>query len=342
MASHPYSELQTSARVSGFEEPATEQKPTDDSWSSAHEDRVHGTVSFPFSLYTNGDPSTPDFRRNIDPHWHDEAEFIYVAEGRTEVSVGYTSFSADPGTVIFVQPALLHSVYPTGKRFVYYAAVFDLELVSGGIEDVFRNKYLPLLYSRAEPSALVIPPHSGRFDENGASVANGMERQGRRPYREHPAQQMLQLIDLYRGAPFGFELGVKSTTLSLLHAFIRNGAFGECPDIHRRSTIERVEPCLEFIRHNYRDAIHIDDIACAGNMSKYHLCHLFKEVTGKSPLEYLTFYRIHRAMHMLRSTTKPVIEVALEVGFNDPSYFARVFRRYVKQAPSEYRTEMGS
>ncbi len=47
--------------------------------------------------------------------------------------------------------------------------------------------------------------------------------------------------------------------------------------------------------------------------------------------------RIERARRLLRDTTKPVIEIGLDVGYTSPSHFAQVFRREVGVAPSEYR-----
>jgi AraC-like DNA-binding protein len=71
-------------------------------------------------------------------------------------------------------------------------------------------------------------------------------------------------------------------------------------------------------------------------MSSFHFSHEFTEAFSLTFQEFLLRYRILEACKELRHPNISVANVAYSVGFNDPSYFARVFRRYFGLSPSEY------
>ena len=62
----------------------------------------------------------------------------------------------------------------------------------------------------------------------------------------------------------------------------------------------------------------------------------FKELVGKTPIDYLNFYRIERACEMLISGEKNITETAFECGFNDISYFIKTFKKYKGIPPKQY------
>lgn len=288
------------------------------------EDRVHGTADFPFSLYTNGDPGGFDYNTVADPHWHHEAEFVLITEGTASVTVGSFEFTAPKGTIFLIQPQKLHSIYPTAGRMSFYAAVFDLKLITCGVNDVCQLKYTPLFFSDTNMQSLLFYP-----------ILN--EKHAKHEIWSELIYSMKKVIFLYRERPIGFEIGIKAYLLQMLYSMVTNKCFEQVVDAHRRTAIERVHPCLEYIRMNYTKDIRIDDIARAGNMSKFHLCRLFKEVTGKTPLDYVSFVRVQNSISLLLNTSMSILDIALEVGYQDASYFSRVFRRYAKDTPSNYR-----
>jgi two-component system response regulator YesN len=76
------------------------------------------------------------------------------------------------------------------------------------------------------------------------------------------------------------------------------------------------------------------------NISPYYLSHLFRKEMGISFLEYLTSVRISVAKSLLKQTPMTVLEVCLEVGYQDPSYFAKIFKKKERVHPSEYRKKL--
>lgn len=95
---------------------------------------------------------------------------------------------------------------------------------------------------------------------------------------------------------------------------------------------------LRYISAHYADEdISITAIAQHLQVSEGHLSHVFKKETGYTVINYLTQYRIHRAMELLRDCRRKVYEVAGEVGYRDVTYFGSTFKKLVGVSPSEYQ-----
>ena len=85
--------------------------------------------------------------------------------------------------------------------------------------------------------------------------------------------------------------------------------------------------CHQYIQFNYSHDISIDDVAKSVGVSRSHLYRVFMLNVGKSPIDYLTEYRINEACKLLRAGNLSIAEVAISVGFFDQFYFSRVFKR---------------
>lgn len=73
------------------------------------------------------------------------------------------------------------------------------------------------------------------------------------------------------------------------------------------------------------------------NMSKSHFARVFKQITGKPPVQFMLEIRIERAKELLDFTDKSIAEIAEVSGFPDQNYFARIFKKFTHLSPTEYR-----
>jgi signal transduction histidine kinase/DNA-binding response OmpR family regulator/ABC-type sugar transport system substrate-binding protein len=94
---------------------------------------------------------------------------------------------------------------------------------------------------------------------------------------------------------------------------------------------------MAYVHARYAEQIRLKEIAAYVGLSEQHLIRSFRKEIGITPIEYLKRYRIKQAKTLLEEGNKNVTKVALEVGFSDSSYFARVFRREIGVSPSAYR-----
>jgi len=105
------------------------------------------------------------------------------------------------------------------------------------------------------------------------------------------------------------------------------------------SKLQYVENAIYFIKQNYSNNITEKDIAFDVNISAKYLYKLFKKYKEMSPIEYLNSYRVNRAQVLLKETLMSVSEISEAVGYNDPSYFVRVFKKYAGVTPAKFRSQ---
>jgi AraC-like DNA-binding protein len=96
---------------------------------------------------------------------------------------------------------------------------------------------------------------------------------------------------------------------------------------------------LEFMEAHLADEISRDEVARSAGLSSSRFSHLMRVKTGWSFTELLTRLRIDRACHLLAHTELGLVEIALECGFGDQSYFSRVFRKRIGDTPGAYRRD---
>lgn len=98
-----------------------------------------------------------------------------------------------------------------------------------------------------------------------------------------------------------------------------------------------IDSAISYIDTNYNKDISLDEISRIMNLSPYYFSKLFKEETGENFVEFLTRIRIEKAKELLVSPEKSMKEICSEVGYSDPNYFSRIFKKVVGQTPTEYR-----
>ena len=99
----------------------------------------------------------------------------------------------------------------------------------------------------------------------------------------------------------------------------------------------QIETALSYIKDNYTGNISLDDVSRVINISPYYFSKLFKEETGEGFVEYLTRLRTEKAKELLSKTDMPMKEICQEVGYPDPNYFSRIFKKNYGVTPTEYK-----
>ena len=99
----------------------------------------------------------------------------------------------------------------------------------------------------------------------------------------------------------------------------------------------RLQAALAHVGKNFLRPIPESEVARLCNMSPSRFCREFKAAFAVTFVEYLAAYRVAQAKRLLANPAMPVADVAVAVGFNDPSYFTRGFRKQEGVSPSEYR-----
>ena len=106
---------------------------------------------------------------------------------------------------------------------------------------------------------------------------------------------------------------------------------------NNRRIIKVVEEMKDIISKKYSDKLTMEDIASQVHFHPVYAGTIFKQVTGKTFLQYLIEYRIQKAMELLQSTDFKVFEISEMVGYWNRSYFTLAFKEYAGMTPKEYR-----
>ncbi len=101
-----------------------------------------------------------------------------------------------------------------------------------------------------------------------------------------------------------------------------------------------IRKAKQYISEHYSENINLDEICSFAGVSKNYFCHLFRNETGLSIWEFLTDFRVEKARQLLAGSDMKNYEIAYHIGYENPSYFSRIFRKLTGKSPTDYRNEI--
>ncbi|MDP9938114.1 GlxA family transcriptional regulator [Ectopseudomonas alcaliphila] len=145
----------------------------------------------------------------------------------------------------------------------------------------------------------------------------------------------IYLIERYCGA--GVAQGVARDILYEVQRSYTPGRIGfGGQKLHQDVTVLQIQHWLE---EHYADKFRFEDVAREHGMSIRNFMRRFQGATGDKPLHYLQRLRIETAKSLLSSTRKSIKTVSYEIGYDDASFFARLFRQHTGLSPNHYRRQ---
>lgn len=114
---------------------------------------------------------------------------------------------------------------------------------------------------------------------------------------------------------------------------------GADPDYQSYKAGALTRRAKDYIKANFSKTITLEDVAREIHVSPQYLSKLFKEETGENFIEYLTGIRIRNAKSLLEGDELSIKEICYNIGYSDPNYFSRIFKKIVGVTPTEYKDE---
>lgn len=275
---------------------------------ATHEHAPRGTFDFPIELYYV-DPSHPRYEMPF--HWHMEHELILVLQGVLRLSVEGEAFELAPGDCMLIADGAIHGGTPEGC--IYECLVFDLERFLAG---------------------------TTTCGQRVALLTEGEARlEGKFPAGTQAAAIVSQLFQAMETERPGYELTTMGLLWQLWGELLGQRLLGAAepgpPRDNRRA--QAVKNVLRRIRSSFGQPLTLEDLAAEAALEPKYFCRVFRQITGRTPINYLNYYRVECAAELLCTTQGSITDIALECGFGDVSYFSRMFRRYKGQTPGQYR-----
>ena len=276
---------------------------------------AHGSVAFPIAHYYDDISLHP-----VEWHWHEELEAGIILEGHAQVVIGPEKRILGPGEGFFVNSEVLHSVYsedPDSCKLNSF--VFHPRLVGGSPDSVFWQKYVSPLLSADSLKGAFLQNNSDRSAEMLDAI-----------------QQIWQLCEQ---ETTGYELEVRFRLSKLLLCLTDQlEQTAEIPSEKLLRDSARIKIMLQFIHEHYGEAITMEQISSSAMISTSETLRCFRITIGTTPIQYLKQYRIQKAAELLSSTTMKIADIGTQCGFQEMSYFSKVFREYKGVTPTDYRS----
>ena len=100
---------------------------------------------------------------------------------------------------------------------------------------------------------------------------------------------------------------------------------------------EITKKAIRYISKNFSHSITLEDVASHVHLNPAYFSTFFKQSTGYSFKEYLNMVRVEESKRLLSNTDHSIIDIALATGFEDQSYFSKVFKKYTGLTPKQFR-----
>jgi AraC-like DNA-binding protein len=148
----------------------------------------------------------------------------------------------------------------------------------------------------------------------------------------------IPLDQVYAALERGYALRQQIAAAAALRHALSNVSLRAIAPRATRSAQDRVLASIEMLRRDWQRPHRLEELATAAGVSMTHYSALFRRHTGFAPIDFIIRLRVQHACRLLDTTSLSVGEIAEQVGYADPYYFTRCFRRVMGCAPRSYRS----
>lgn len=287
-------------------------------YENYHEQLPRESSGFPYLTYPCSIPG--DFTQ-VPLHWHEEMELVYVKKGCGTVSVDFMPCKVRAGDIIFICPGQFHDIRQLRQESMEYEnIIFPLHLLNASHADSVWETYLAPIARRQAALPLQLCPDAPEYPP----IANCLD----------------QIDDLRRTFPPAYELLIKGKLFELFFQLYDQKLVQASPEGNtKQKTLDKTRRILKYVEQHYAEPLSIEKMAQASGLSQSHFMKFFKQTFGTTFTAYLNDYRLAMASRLLLASEDTILTVAAECGFENLSYFNRVFKRKFGMTPREFRGE---
>lgn len=277
-------------------------------YSDYNEVKQRGTFDFPieFHYVDNMHP-----RYMMSYHWHVEYEIIHILKGTLIVYLDQKEIVIKEGDFVFIRDGILHSAIP--NDCIYECIVFNMTMLLR--ENFSGTKYVQEIINHN----III----NDYFPSSILKLNSI---------------LLTLFEALKEKKYGYELITIGTLYEFLGLVCNENLYSTEYSQNQKDSkkIKQLKKVLEVIEASYSSIITLEDLSKVIGMSPKYFCKFFYEMTHRTPIDYLNYYKIECASYQLVTTDLSITDIAYNCGFNNLSYFIKSFKKYKGITPSKY------
>lgn len=247
-------------------------------------------------------PKMPTHR----PRGRLDYQILYVASGKTHFYFDGVEQIIHAGNMILYRPK-------EEQRYYYYGVdhpeVYWIHFTGGNVKNILRK------YGITDDMRVI---HTGTSLEYKRIFL-----------------QIIQELKLCKEDYEELAVNYLQQLLILIHRQL-----GQKPREKNQPLMEEIDSAVRYFHEHYHKSISIEEYAAAHHMSVSWFIRNFKAYTGSTPAQYILSLRISNAQTLLDSTNYNVTEIAAIVGYDNPLYFSRLFKKQSGMSPSEFRNQL--
>ncbi|WP_122642204.1 AraC family transcriptional regulator [Luxibacter massiliensis] len=240
------------------------------------------------------------------PRGRIDYQILYIASGKAHFYFNGIEEIVAAGNMVIYRPK-------EEQRYYYYGAdhteVYWVHFTGSNVKNILRKYGIP-------DKAHVI--HTGTSLEY-----------------KHIFLQMIRELKLCKEDYEELLVNYLKQLLIMLHRLM-----GRKPKGRNRLLMEEMDSAVSYFHENYNKPISIEEYAAGRHMSISWFIRNFKEYTEATPAQYIQSLRISNAQTLLETTNYNVSEIAQILGYDDPFYFSRVFKKQSGLSPTEFRRQL--
>ena len=269
----------------------------------------HGTKEYPFALYR---VRRPKRGMTTPPHWHEEAEIVYVEAGTLHLTIGEETHTGTAGDLFMINTGDIHSMFFDSLDTRYLTMLFPLSSLT----------FLTMDDSRAFLTSL------NEQKTGFVHVLTGT------PVYDSIRENIQKLLLLNGERPYAYQLGTKVCLLDIVYQLF---AAKLTITTDKKPEDAMCREILRYLRENFAGEVNLTETAARFHMSEKYFSRFFKKNFSLTFVEYVNQLRIEKAEDLLTNSSLPVTEIALRCGFSSSSYFNKRFKAFTGVTPRDYR-----
>ncbi|MDD6240136.1 MAG: AraC family transcriptional regulator [Eubacteriales bacterium] len=248
-------------------------------------------------------------------HWHDKLELIQVKSGEMHCSVNGSDFLLKKGDICIINEEQIHRIYSNEEEDCLANTLTISPAMLQNITELYNKLILPVISD---------------------SDFTHIRKNGRNSHARMISDLMEEMMGLAKDQPTGYELQALACVAMILRQVYL--VYKEEPlRSEQEEDLRLYKKMTSYIYEHYSEQISLSDIASSADISRSKCSVLFHRYAETSPIDFLNSYRLEMAATQLLSTKETIASIAFACGFNQQSYFSRMFLREYGMTPKAYR-----